>query len=70
MIVRKPLATPAPLASWRARTVASEALRAHCRERLANYKVPKRLELVDSLPMLAIGKVDKVALRARAAADA
>lgn len=44
------------------------ALAAHCRESLANYKVPKRFEIVDALPMLAIGKVDKGALRNRAAA--
>lgn len=37
-----------------------------CRERLANYKVPKRIELSTDLPMLPIGKVDKVALRVRA----
>jgi len=35
-------------------------------ERLANYKVPKRIEILDELPMLPIGKVDKAALRARA----
>jgi acyl-CoA synthetase (AMP-forming)/AMP-acid ligase II len=41
-----------------------EALDAHCRERLANYKVPKRIRVLDALPMLPIGKVDKQALRA------
>ena len=45
--------------------VTVEALRAYCRERLANYKVPKQFEFMDALPMLAIGKVDKVALRRR-----
>lgn len=34
-----------------------------CRDRLANYKVPKRIFVRSSLPMLAIGKVDKIALR-------
>lgn len=34
-----------------------------CRSRLANYKVPKRIEIRTSLPMLSIGKVDKLALR-------
>ena len=33
------------------------------RERLANYKVPKRIWVVGSLPTLPIGKVDKAALR-------
>lgn len=36
-----------------------------CRERLANYKVPKKIHLCTSLPMLSIGKVDKMALRSR-----
>lgn len=34
-----------------------------CRERMANYKVPKKIYLHSSLPMLSIGKVDKMALR-------
>lgn len=38
-------------------------LQAHCRERLANYKIPKRFCIVDSLPMLPNGKVDKKALK-------
>jgi acyl-CoA synthetase (AMP-forming)/AMP-acid ligase II len=37
-----------------------------CRERLANYKVPKAFVLCEELPLLPIGKVDKVALRQRA----
>ncbi len=44
-----------------------DAIRAWCRERMANYKVPRRVEIVDALPTNAAGKVDKVALRARAA---
>ena len=43
-----------------------EDLRDHCRERLANYKVPKAVHLRTALPMLAIGKVDKKALRSEA----
>lgn len=39
------------------------ALREWCRENLANYKVPKLFRIRDSLPMLAIGKIDKVALK-------
>lgn len=41
---------------------ASEILE-FCRARLANYKVPKRIEIVADLPMLPIGKVDKARLR-------
>jgi acyl-CoA synthetase (AMP-forming)/AMP-acid ligase II len=47
--------------------VAVEELTAWARARMANYKVPRRIELVDALPLNAAGKVDKVALRARAA---
>jgi acyl-CoA synthetase (AMP-forming)/AMP-acid ligase II len=45
-------------------------LRAHARERLANYKVPKRFVVVDELPQLPNGKADKVRLRAQARAIA
>jgi len=41
-------------------------LEAHCRLRLANYKVPKRIVIERDLPLLPIGKVDKRALKARA----
>jgi acyl-CoA synthetase (AMP-forming)/AMP-acid ligase II len=44
-----------------------DALRAHCRARLVNFKVPKRVFVRDALPMLPIGKVDKRALRREAA---
>jgi acyl-CoA synthetase (AMP-forming)/AMP-acid ligase II len=39
---------------------------AWCRERIANFKVPKRFLVRDRLPMLAVGKVDKAALRREA----
>ncbi len=42
-------------------------LERHCRERLANYKIPKRFVMEPNLPLLPIGKIDKVALKARAA---
>ena len=38
-------------------------LDAHCRQHLANYKVPKSFHLRTELPLLPIGKIDKVALR-------
>ena len=37
-----------------------------CRAALANYKIPKHIEMVAELPRLPIGKVDKVRLRERA----
>lgn len=45
-------------------------LEAHCRSSLANYKVPKRFVIEPQLPLLPIGKIDKVSLRRRAAQDA
>ncbi|MGE3619443.1 MAG: class I adenylate-forming enzyme family protein [Acidimicrobiia bacterium] len=42
-----------------------DALLAHCRSRLAGYKVPKTAELVDELPRNATGKVLRKDLRAR-----
>jgi acyl-CoA synthetase (AMP-forming)/AMP-acid ligase II len=39
-----------------------------CRDRLANFKVPRQLWIVDGLPKGAVGKVSKPALRARAIA--
>jgi acyl-CoA synthetase (AMP-forming)/AMP-acid ligase II len=44
------------------------AVIAHCREHLAGFKTPRRIEIVDTLPVNATGKVDKVALR-RSLAD-
>jgi acyl-CoA synthetase (AMP-forming)/AMP-acid ligase II len=41
---------------------------AWCRERMANYKVPRFVELLDELPFTASGKVRKTALQERAAA--
>jgi acyl-CoA synthetase (AMP-forming)/AMP-acid ligase II len=44
-----------------------EAVIAACRERLANFKVPRAVEIVDDLPHNAAGKILKTELRARAA---
>ncbi len=41
-------------------------LAAWCREQMANYKVPRRFERVDVLPLNATGKVQKFVLRERA----
>jgi non-ribosomal peptide synthetase component E (peptide arylation enzyme) len=46
--------------------VPAEELDAYLRERLANYKVPKRILSLEELPTLPIGKIDKNALRALA----
>lgn len=43
--------------------VAADELVAFCRERLATFEVPKRIDFVDSLPRGATGKVLKRRLR-------
>ncbi|HPU13131.1 MAG TPA: class I adenylate-forming enzyme family protein [Aeromicrobium sp.] len=57
------------LAQASSSSVTADVLREHCRARLAAYKVPKRFELVDRLPQISIGKIDRSALR-RLAAEA
>lgn len=46
----------------------ADAIKAHCKGLLAGYKVPKRIDFDDSLPLTANGKVHKPTLRARMAA--
>ncbi len=48
-------------------TLDAAAVIAWCRANIANYKVPRRVQFVASLPVNASGKVIKPALRARAA---
>jgi acyl-CoA synthetase (AMP-forming)/AMP-acid ligase II len=40
-----------------------------CRDRLANFKVPRRVWIVESLPRAAVGKIAKPELRERAIAS-
>jgi acyl-CoA synthetase (AMP-forming)/AMP-acid ligase II len=49
-------------------TVTPDELRAWCREKMANYKVPRYFEIVDEVPLNASGKVLKYELRERARA--
>lgn len=44
-------------------TAETEALRRHCQERLARYKVPKKIRFIDAVPMSAVGKPLRRALR-------
>jgi acyl-CoA synthetase (AMP-forming)/AMP-acid ligase II len=44
-------------------TVTEESLVAWCRDEMANYKVPRYVEIVDALPLNATGKVQKFILR-------
>jgi len=55
-VVPGPGSTPTP-----------EEVVAWCREHMANYKVPRRVEILETLPLNASGKVKKFELRQRAA---
>ena len=48
-------------------TLAQDEVIAWCREKMANYKVPRRVIVVDALPLNASGKVVKFELRDRVA---
>jgi fatty-acyl-CoA synthase len=45
------------------RTVSPEELRARCRDRLADYRIPKQVVVVPHFPRTASGKVRKIELR-------
>jgi acyl-CoA synthetase (AMP-forming)/AMP-acid ligase II len=53
---------PAP--GWE---VTPESVIDWCRENMANYKVPRAVEVVEALPTNAAGKITKFELRERAA---
>ncbi|MGX4676209.1 class I adenylate-forming enzyme family protein [SAR92 clade bacterium H246] len=44
----------------------ADALRDYCKSHLANYKIPKHFSLLNQLPTLPVGKVDKVTLKQQA----
>lgn len=46
-----------------------EEIKQFCKARLAAYKVPRRIELRDSLPKTAVGKISRKELRKQAIAD-
>ena len=48
-------------------TIDPDELIAWCRERMANFKVPRHVEVVESLPLNPSGKVMKFQLREQAA---
>jgi acyl-CoA synthetase (AMP-forming)/AMP-acid ligase II len=50
--------------------IGAQEIEAHCRASLADYKVPHRIELSDTLPLTPLGKIDKQALKAAATARA
>jgi acyl-CoA synthetase (AMP-forming)/AMP-acid ligase II len=50
--------------------VAEDEIRSFARERLANFKLPKRIIIRNELPLLPIGKIDKRLLRDQASSGA
>ncbi len=49
----------------RGQAASADELRQFCRQRLASYKVPKRVVFADALPYSPYGKVIKAELRAQ-----
>jgi acyl-CoA synthetase (AMP-forming)/AMP-acid ligase II len=41
----------------------------HCRGRVASFKIPRHVAVVDALPMTSSGKIQKVRLRDRARSE-
>ncbi len=53
-------------AQARAARPTAEELAAHCRQRLAAYKYPRQVEIIDELPKTVTGKILRRELRAQA----
>jgi long-chain acyl-CoA synthetase len=51
-------------------TASAEELIRHCRDRLAAYKAPRSIEVLDELPKTVTGKIQRVALRGASQRDA
>ncbi len=45
--------------------LSEEAIRTYCKKRLAAFKVPERIEFVDTLPRTSVGKIQKQVVRDR-----
>jgi long-chain acyl-CoA synthetase len=45
------------------RAVSADELLVYCKDRLVDYKVPRRIEFLDALPKTGAGKIDKLKLR-------
>ena len=46
-------------------TLDRATLEAYCRERLVKYKLPRHIEFMDTLPKTGVGKINKLALKAK-----
>lgn len=49
-------------------TLTDKMLKEHCQGLLANYKIPKRFSILQEMPVLPVGKIDKMTLKRQAAA--
>jgi acyl-CoA synthetase (AMP-forming)/AMP-acid ligase II len=47
-------------------TLTEQEVIAHCRGRVASFKIPRHVAFVDEFPMTSTGKIQKVKLRERA----
>jgi len=64
-VVPDPAVEPGYMIHESGGALASEVLRTWCTERIADYKAPDRVVVVDDLPVTAVGKLDKNALARR-----
>ena len=48
-------------------TFGADEIKTHCKAGLAEYKIPRRIEIREKLPLTSLGKVDKMKLRAELA---
>ena len=44
-------------------TETAEGIRAYCRDRIAHFKIPTHIRIVDGFPMTVTGKVQKYRIR-------
>ena len=50
-------------------TLSAAQVIAHCRGKIASFKIPRHVIFVDEFPMTSSGKIQKTRLRDRAAAE-
>jgi long-chain acyl-CoA synthetase len=47
----------------------AETIRAHCKQHLTSYKVPRQIEFLDELPKSTVGKILRRELRRKGASS-
>lgn len=50
-------------------TVSEREVMEHCRGRVASFKIPRHVAVIDEFPMTSSGKIQKVKLRERARSE-